>query len=89
MVHSLWKNRRAYQLRTEPFFAHAWCKARSRARPLLIISLPAAPTRRLCARPAPSLCGPCHDALSGFVHKPYRPDIGADGYPLDSAASIL
>jgi 5-methylcytosine-specific restriction enzyme A len=30
-----------------------------------------------------SLCSAHHDALSGFVHRGYRPDIGADGFPLD------
>jgi len=35
--------------------------------------------------PIRSLCKAHHDALSGFVHKPYSSAIGGDGLPIDPA----
>jgi hypothetical protein len=80
----LWKARRRDQLQREPLCALCFEKGE-------IVGATVADHFPPCGDdfnafvlgPLRSLCSSCHDALSGFVHKAYKPDIGADGYPLD------
>ena len=80
----LWKNRRAHQLRAEPLCA--LCKAEGRITGATIADhFPPCGDdyNAFVLGPLRSLCASCHDALSGFVHRGYSLDIGADGYPVD------
>jgi len=80
----LWKNRRSHQLRTEPLCAI--CEAEGRVTGATVADHiePHGGDYTAFVRGAlRSLCAPCHDNLQGFTHKPWRPDIGVDGFPLD------
>jgi 5-methylcytosine-specific restriction protein A len=81
----LWKNRRAHQLRASPLCAI--CKAEGRITPATVadhVEPHNGDYNAFVLGALRSLCAPCHDALQGFIHKPYRPDIGVDGFPIDS-----
>jgi 5-methylcytosine-specific restriction enzyme A len=80
----LWRNRRAHQLRAEPLCSI--CKAEGRITGATVadhVEPHKGDYNRFVLGPLRSLCAPCHDNLQGFTHKPYRPDIGIDGYPID------
>ena len=80
----LWKNRRAHQLRVEPLCAI--CKAKGRITGATVadhIEPHRGDYNAFVLGKLRSLCAPCHDAMQGFAHKPYRCDIGLDGYPID------
>jgi 5-methylcytosine-specific restriction protein A len=82
---ALWKNRRAHQLRAEPLCC--LCKERGKIEPATVADhFPPCGSdfNAFVMGPLRSLCAAHHDALSGFVHKPYSSEIGLDGFPVDS-----
>ena len=82
----IWKNRRAHQLQTHPLCC--LCEAKGRVTGATIADhFPphGGDYNAFVMGPLRSLCKPCHDALSGIVHKGYSSEIGVDGYPIDSA----
>ena len=80
-----WRTRAKHQLRAEPLCE--LCKAEGKITPATIAdhSPPhGGDYNAFLHGPIRSLCKPCHDGLQpSFKHKGYRPDIGADGYPVD------
>ena len=86
----LWKNRRAHQLRVEPLCR--LCMEQGRITPATVadhIEPHLGDYNKFVLNELRSLCAPCHDALQGFVHKGYQPEIGVDGYPIDSNHPFL
>ena len=82
----IWKNIRRAQLRREPLCAI--CKAEGRITPATVADHHPGHDGNYTAfirGPLRSLCASCHDALQGFVHKPYSDVIGDDGMPTDPA----
>ena len=79
-----WRRRAKHQLAAHPLCA--LCEEQGRIIPATIADHHPAHMgdyNAFVLGPLRSLCKPCHDGLSGFVHRGYRPDIGVDGYPLD------
>ena len=80
-----WRNRRRHQLAKDPLCVI--CLAADRITPATVADhvVPhKGDYRAFKLGDLRSLCAECHDGLQpAFKHKPYRPDIGADGYPLD------
>ena len=82
---SIWKTKRAHQLRAEPLCAI--CKEQGKITPATIADHNpphGGDYTQFITGPLRSLCAACHDALSGFIHKGYSREIGLDGYPIDS-----
>ena len=80
----IWKTKRAHQLRAEPLCAI--CEAEGRITGATVadhIEPHKGDYTKFILGKLRSLCAPCHDNLSGFTHKPYRCDVGDDGFPID------
>jgi 5-methylcytosine-specific restriction protein A len=80
-----WKERRRHQLQAEPLCA--LCLAKGELTGATVadhIEPHAGDWNKFVLGALRSLCAECHDGLQpSFRHKPYRLDIGADGFPLD------
>ena len=79
-----WRTRAKHQLRVSPLCA--LCEAKGRVVPAEVADH--FPPHKgdytaFLRGPLRSLCKPCHDGLSGFVHKGYSDAIDANGLPLD------
>jgi 5-methylcytosine-specific restriction enzyme A len=82
----LWRNRRAHQLQVEPLCSICQAEGRITGATVADHNPPHKDDyNQFVTGPLRSLCSPCHDALQGFTHKPYRSDVGVDGFPLDPA----
>jgi 5-methylcytosine-specific restriction protein A len=80
----IWRNRRAHQLQVEPLCR--LCLDRGQVTPATVADHDppcGSDYNKFVLGDLRSLCAPCHDALSGFIHKPYSSAIGPDGFPLD------
>jgi 5-methylcytosine-specific restriction enzyme A len=79
-----WRVRAKHQLQVQPLCC--LCEAKDKITPATVADhFPPhkGDYNAFLRGPIRSLCKACHDALSGFVHKPYSSAVGPDGFPLD------